>query len=265
MPFFFDKMHNSRKKYAAIAFGYHFVGSVALGLISASLVFFLWFPKPLDNLSGGMRLLGLLLLVDLFCGPLLTAIVTDQKKSKRHQIGDWATIVLIQVGALIYGVYSIGMARPVAVVFEVDRFVAISAANINPIFLEDAPEKFKNLSWTGPIWVGVRSPKSDEERMQSIDLSMQGIEPSARPNWWQDISLSRDDILERAHSLRDRIMKLPPDMRSYIIDYTKATDLHVEELSYLPLVSSKSLDSWIALINKNGDVVGYAPIGGFDY
>jgi hypothetical protein len=41
------------------------------------------------------------------------------------------------------------------------------------------------------------------------------------------------------------------------------TGLPIEELRYLPLTSSKQLD-WVALLNPSGDIVGHAPVDGFD-
>ena len=39
--------------------------------------------------------------------------------------------------------------------------------------------------------------------------------------------------------------------------------LPMGQLLYLPLTSSKVVD-WVALLSPEGDVVGYAPVDGFD-
>jgi len=37
----------------------------------------------------------------------------------------------------------------------------------------------------------------------------------------------------------------------------------VAELFYLPLTGQKSLDGWIALLDREGGIVGFAPVDGF--
>ena len=43
----------------------------------------------------------------------------------------------------------------------------------------------------------------------------------------------------------------------------RQTGQPLEALSYLPLTSRKKLDDWVALLNTQATIVGYAPVSGF--
>lgn len=98
----------------------------------------------------------------------------------------------------------------------------------------------------------------------SINLSMQGIEPSARPGWWQSYEKSRPVIQQRMKKLDAWRAKLPWDKQAIIDEAAKKAGLPVDQLYYLPLVSKKQVDTWIALLDAQGTVKGYAPIDGFE-
>ncbi|TFV04453.1 fimb protein, partial [Bacillus stratosphericus] len=52
--------------------GCHFVLSLLIAAVTAWLVFGVWYPAPFDALVGGLNLYGLVVAVDVVCGPLLT-------------------------------------------------------------------------------------------------------------------------------------------------------------------------------------------------
>jgi len=51
-------------------------------------------------------------------GPLLTLAVFDPKKKELKR--DLSIILLIQLSALFYGIYTVSVARPAYIVFAVD-------------------------------------------------------------------------------------------------------------------------------------------------
>jgi len=60
----------------------------------------------------------LVLIVDVCLGPLLTLAVFDPKKKELKR--DLSIILLIQLSALFYGIYTVSVARPAYIVFAVD-------------------------------------------------------------------------------------------------------------------------------------------------
>lgn len=231
--------------------------SVLMGALVAVVVFGLWFPYPYRELAGGLQLFWILIGVDVICGPLLTAFIFNPRKSQRELTLDLLLIGLLQLAALAYGLYSISLARPIALVFENDRMVAVSAANI-------LPGKEQKLSWTGPVLLSTRAPKNGQEMLESVGLSLQGIEPSVRPDWWQDYALSVPMVQTKMKPLQNFRSSLPSNWQHTLDNAVQKTKLPVDQLYYLPLVAGKNLDGWIALFDGSAQVVGFAPLGGFD-
>lgn len=245
------------------AFFIHFSLSIAIAVVAAALVFGVWFPYPYRELAGGQYLFFLMMVIDVVCGPLLTAIIFNPKKPRRELKMDIAVVVILQLVVLGYGLYSISLARPVRLAFEADRFVSVAAADIDSETLKDALPGLDTLPWSGPELVGTRAAKDGDEVLQSVNLSAQGLEPSARPGWWQDFNLNKDQVRNRMRALPELMQKLPVEKQATLNASINESRLKIEELHYLPLVSKKSLDEWIVLLDGDANIVGYAAVDGF--
>lgn len=206
----------------------------------------------------------IMICVDVVCGPLLTALLFNPAKSRRELTLDLSLVSLMQLAALLYGLYSVSLARPVVLAFESDRLVAVSAVQIEANDLIQAPLELQRLSWAGPVLLGTRAPRDGEETLSSVNLSLQGIEPSARPGWWQSYETSRPIVQQRMKKLAALRAKLPSSGQAAVDAAVKKTGMSVDRLYYLPLVSQKQLDTWIALLDAQAVVKGYAPVGGFE-
>ena len=112
------------------AAGIHLGISALIAGMAAALVFGLWYPWPYRSASGGQALFLLIMSVDLVLGPALTFVVFNRSKTKSHLVRDLAVIATLQLAGLAYGLYTVYLARPVAVVFEVDRFRVVSAVEV---------------------------------------------------------------------------------------------------------------------------------------
>ena len=259
-------MMNSSSRYAAAAkaSGIHLLASSGIALLAAVVVFLVWFPYPYRELVGGQFLFWVLVGVDVVCGPLLTAVLYNPAKSRRELALDLSLVAVVQLGALLYGMHSISLARPVAVVYEVDRFVVVTAAEIAPDALAQAQPAYRHLPWLGGPWLlGVRPPRDSEEAQHNLSLSLQGSEPSTRPGWWQPYASSRASAQARMQplpALHQRL--LSPGQRALDVAVQK-TGIAIGQLHYLPLVSHKAMDDWIALLDAQAGIVGYAPVGGW--
>lgn len=242
---------------------YHFLFSTLIALIVAWVVFFIWYPSPYRELIGGLHLFLILVTVDVVCGPLLMMVIFNPKKSKNELILDISVIVIIQAAALLYGIYSIYQARPVALIFEVDRFVVVSAVKINQEDIANARDEYKELSIFGKPWLlSTRKPQNGEEMLASIESSSRGVEPSVRPNWWQSYDDSRDMVKIRMKPLEALYSKGPEEkfiIKKSMIFY----GFDQEKAYYLPLVSGENLDSWSVILDENAKILGFLPIDGF--
>lgn len=244
----------------AKAAGLHLLVSLAVALGAAVLVFGLWYPWPYRVLSGGRNLFVLLTSVDMVLGPLLTFAVFDPvKKGWRQLRTDLAVIVALQLAALAYGLYTVYQVRPVALVFEQDRFRVITATDIYRPELPRAPEAYRRLPLTGPWILGTRKARDTSERNEALFMGIGGIDIGQRPSFWQPYALSRQDALAKARPV-ELLLKQYPAARGSIDATVSKLNLSIDALTFLPVSARQQ---WIALLDKSGDVVGFAPFDGF--
>ena len=109
--------------------------SLAIALLAALLVFGLWYPYPYREISGGRELFLILVAVDVILGPLMTLTIFNRSKPWPELRRDLAIVVLLQLAALSYGLWSVFVARPVHLVFEYDRFRVVHAVEVPPEML----------------------------------------------------------------------------------------------------------------------------------
>ncbi|WP_312301866.1 hypothetical protein [Diaphorobacter nitroreducens] len=248
---------------ALSAFAIHIVVSLLIAIVVGAFVFLWWFPHPHRLLVGGDFLFMVMIGVDVVCGPLLTALIFNPQKKKRELLLDLSVIVLVQLLALVYGVNSLAKARPIAMVYEVDRFVIVTAAQLDGAELAHAPVAFQSLPWFGPMIIGTREPRNSAEMLESVEMSLRGVEPSLRPSWWCGYEENRLLVKMHMRPLKELREKQPPSVRNVIDAKVKEFQLLINEVYYVPLVSAKSLDDWVVLLNPEADIIGYAPVGGF--
>lgn len=252
-----------RLSFAFKAFGIHLAASCTVALAVAWLVFTVWVPAPYQGLVQAPQLFIVLLLVDVVCGPLLTAVLANPAKPRKELRLDFALVVLVQLCALAYGLHTIANARPVALVFEVDRFAVVSASQVSSQELSQAPAEVQKLPWNGPVLLGTRAPRTPDEKLQSIELSLQGIEPSARPGWWQSYEISRPQAVARMQPLQALHQRAPAAQRQLVEAELHKLQRTMAQTFYLPLVSSHQLDSWIVLLDAQANIVGHVAVDGF--
>lgn len=243
------------------AAGIHLAISALIAGLAATLVFGLWYPWPFRSASGGQALFLLIISVDLVLGPMLTFVVFNHTKSRSHLIRDLVVIATLQLAGLAYGLYTVYLARPVAVVFEVDRFRAISDVEVRHEELPQALPEFRTLSLTGPTVLGTRQARSSEEKLKALDMALQGVDIGARPSFWQPYSSSAKDALGRSRPVSVLINHYPAQAEA-IAKETKRIARSVDDLRFLPLVARES--NWSVLLDaKTGEIVGYVQFDGF--
>ncbi|WP_277060876.1 hypothetical protein [Rivihabitans pingtungensis] len=133
----------------------HLGGSVLVAGLSAALVFGLWFPAPYAELAGGLFLWALIAVVDVVCGPILTLVLYSPTKPRAKWLLDIGLILLVQLSALVYGLHSIALTRPVWLAFEGDRLRIVKAVEVHGQYLPQAQPGLTALPWTGPRLIAV--------------------------------------------------------------------------------------------------------------
>jgi hypothetical protein len=255
-------MLTDRLRRACRAAGWHLLGSVLVAALAAALVFGIWFPYPYRDLVGGRELFWLVVGVDVVCGPLLTLVMFNHLKSRRELTLDLTLVALIQMAALVYGLHTVVQARPVYLAFEVDRFRAVTVADIQQDQLRPEKGGLHDVGWGAPKVIGIRAPKDNEEMMRSLDLSLGGIEQAVRPDWWVPYVEVKDRVLQKARPLKE-LQDKRPDERALLDVAVANAGAAAGGLVWLPVTSFQST-GWVALIDATtAEIRSFAPVDGF--
>ncbi|MDD5277240.1 MAG: hypothetical protein PHR16_14315 [Methylovulum sp.] len=139
------------------AFWLHLSASALLLSVFAGLVLFLWYtPWPLLSLQGGVKILGLMVLVDVVLGPSLTLLVFKPEKKRGELIADMALIVILQLAAFGYGGWILYTERPLFLALAADRFEVVRAPDIHIEAVDKSVAKLAPAY--GVQWVSVETP-----------------------------------------------------------------------------------------------------------
>jgi hypothetical protein len=254
-----------RIKSGGKAAAFHFLGSLLLGCLSALVVFLFWYPHPYGQLSGGRNLFGILVAVDVICGPLLTWIIYNPAKPKRELILDMSLVILIQLGALAYGLYTAYIARPIYLVHEIDRFRVVSVPDFGDVDVSKAisalPVELHPKLWGGPITVGIRLPENKDERKNVLFESMYGGRDYAqRPEYYVPFDSSyQQALISRSKSL-DSFTKHFPTQTIEATEMARSSGVSVSQMRFLPVLHKQE---WIAVLKPTGEIAGFLPGDGF--
>ena len=245
----------------ARASGLHFLISAGIALLASLLVFLVWYPSPYATFSGGLALFAMLVGIDLVLGPVLTALVANPAKPRAELRRDIALIVLVQLLAFGYGMYTIAIARPVHLVFEVDRLQVVTAADIETSQLGKALAEYRQLPWTGPTLLAARKPASQQEMLRGLDLGMQGLDIAMQPERWVSYPSYAETVFNKARPVKLLIEKFP-EQAEPVRAAAARHGVAPENMRFLPMTSRHA--SGVALLAlPDARIVGYLPVDGF--
>lgn len=238
--------------------GGHLLASLLIASAVAALVFFVWFPHPYRDLSGGIKLFLIIVGVDVVLGPFATMVVASAKKSMRELRMDIALIALLQMGALGYGLWTVAQARPVYMVFEVDRFRVVHAVDVDPTLLARAPQEYRQLPMSGPGVIAVRPFVSNEEKMEVTMAALSGAIIGARPDFWMPYADAKSAVLAESKPVSD-LLDRKPEHRAQIVGFIADFQSSENSVRYLP-VAGRDLFWTVLLDAETAEPLGYLPL-----
>jgi hypothetical protein len=246
-----------------LAAGIHLGVSLAVAVLAAALVFEVWYPYPYREVSGGRELFLLLVAVDVVMGPLLTLAIFDRRKSNKILRRDLTVIGLLQIMALAYGLWTMLLARPVHLVFELNRFQVVHAVEVSPESLPKAPPEFQRLPLAGPTLLSVREFKDPKENFDATWAAVQGSSLSAQPALWQSYKTAQAQVIRASRPVAELKTRFPARVAEIDAALKSPLASHpAEAIGYVPMIGRQTF--WTVLIDsKNAEVIAFVPIDSF--
>lgn len=219
----------------------HLFISFLIALLVIVLVFFIWYPSPLAIAVGVTYIFLMLLVIDVILGPLLGLLV--YKEGKKTLKFDLSVIILIQIAALCYGVFSIEQGRPAWLVYNVDRFELVRKNELVDSNIQQAQSEFQKPSWFKPQYVATEFAKDTQQRNDEMFAEVfSGISIAQRPERYVELTQAKTQIQQRALPLVELQQYNPKtDVEKTLAKYPKAN-------AWLPL-KANAVDM-VVLVNK---------------
>ena len=219
----------------------HIITSVIIAFLLTLLVLFIWYPSPLATAVGVTHIFLMLLAIDVILGPLLGLLV--YKEGKKTLKFDLSTIILIQIAALCYGVFSIEQGRPAWLVYNVDRFELVRKNELVNTNIQQAQAQFQKPSWFKPQYAATEFAKDTQQRNDEMFAEVfSGISIAQRPERYVELTEAKTQIQQRALPLVELQQYNPKtDVEKTLAKYPKAD-------AWLPL-KANAVDM-VVLVNK---------------
>lgn len=219
----------------------HIITSVIIAFLLTLLVLFIWYPSPLATAVGVTHIFLMLLVIDVILGPLLGLLV--YKEGKKTLKFDLSVIILIQIAALCYGVFSIEQGRPAWLVYNVDRFELVRKNELVDSNIQQAQSEFQKPSWFKPQYVATEFAKDIQQRNDEMFAEvLGGISIAQRPERYVELTQAKTQIKQRALPLVELQQYNPKtDVEKTLAKYPKAD-------AWLPL-KANAVDM-VVLVNK---------------
>ena len=248
----------SRLRAATVHLGLSAIVAVLAGL----LVFALWYPWPYGEISGGRELFRLVVAVDVVLGPLITFTIFNRAKPRRELRRDLAVVVLLQLAGLGYGLWTVQLARPVHLVYELDRFRVVHQVELPEESAGLVPAGIALAPPGGPTQIALRPFRDEAERFDYTMAALQGVPLSARPELWQPYEAARERVRQAARPVSELKSRFPRSGAT-IDAAVRAAGREPARAAYLPMISRKE-QAWTVLLDAGtAEVLGYLPLDSF--
>jgi hypothetical protein len=178
----------------------HLAISAAVVGASVAFIILVWYPPPLSQLEGVVKILLVMAGVDVCAGPLCTLVAASPKKTRAHLARDLAVIGIVQLTALGYAVYTTFVARPAFIVYNSGQFDIAHANELQPAELAkaSAPE-FASAPLLGPVFVAAPLPDDPKEAAGIVNSAiMTGLDIQDMPRYYRPWPSPGLDVRDKA-------------------------------------------------------------------
>ena len=225
----------------------HLAISAIIAFLAIIIVFCVWYPFPLAKAIGVTYIFLMLLAIDIIVGPVLGFIVYKEgKKSLKMDLG---VIIIIQLAALFYGIYSIFEGRPAWLVYNVDRFELVRNNEIVENNIADAMPQFQHPSNLKPQYAAVQFSKNVKQRNDEMFAEvLGGVSLAQRPERYVPLDKVKKQIQQHAQNL-DALNQFndKASVEKTLSKYPQAT-------AFIPL-KANAVDMTVLINKEKGEVV----------
>ncbi len=224
---------------------------IALAVLAWMLL--VWYPAPYFEGLGAGKLSMIIISVDVVIGPLITLIIYKPiKKSLRF---DLTVVALLQLSALFYGIYVVYEARPVYVVFNVDRFDVVAANEIDPAERQKVTRpEYQSLPLTGPRIVAAVLPADPKERERILFAAVgAGYDLPNFPQHYVPYEEQVSQAIARSRPLNDLAQKRE-EAEPQLAALKRELAGRAKDLGFLP-VRARKQDLTAIIDRKTGEVL----------
>ena len=115
---------------------------------------------------------------------------------------DLTVIILIQIAALSYGLYSIAQARPVWIAFNNDRFELVRNNELKTENITHAQPQYQQPTWLQPQYVAVKQAADpQEQQIEQMSAMLNGISLALYPERYIPLNQVQEQMKIKAHDL----------------------------------------------------------------
>ena len=217
---------------------------ISQAVIFAFLLFayFVWFPHSFSKLGGFSETALMLIFVDLVLGPLLVFIV--YKEGKRFLAFDINTLLAIQLGAFVFGAYSLYLKHPAYAVFTVDRFTLANVSQLYP--QQHWLEQIRASFFSSPQFVIAKSPDNAKKRNALMFNVLLNGEPdiNERPALFEPLEQHIDTVFSKSIPINQLFQN--SKTKEKLTQFYKQYGGKPSDYAYFPLVGNNKKDMiWV--------------------
>lgn len=225
----------------------HLTLSLVFSIILLGLLLSFWYQMPLAKAVGVTSIILILFFIDITLGPLLGLLV--YKEHKKCLKFDLSIIIIIQIFALLYGVYTLEQGRPVWIAYNVDRFELVRKNELIIENLDQAKTQFQKTSFLSPQYVSVELAKDKLQRQNDMFAeALGGISIAQKPERYVEFTKALSQIKKRAKSLNElEQFNDHEQVRKILVKYPQAT-------GYVPL-KANAVDMTVLVNKETGEVI----------
>lgn len=209
------------------------LASALLLAVATLAVIFSLYPSPFPQLQGLWTVLGVMAIVDVVLGPVLTFVVFNP--AKKSLKADLTVIVLIQFIALIYALHIAWDGRPVYAVYFGDRFEIATANEFDASILTKANKMYSRLPFSGPKWVGAQIPERDVNgKNEMLFSAIFGGGVRITPKYYVTYSQVKDNVIRHLVKVNSLLIR-DKNRTQPVLNVVKSMGRKNEDVGLIPL------------------------------